>query len=58
MGQEEYFGVEPELNCVDPRVGEGQASCCGVNLAFALLGLVVVFWFSFPACAAVPLLKS
>jgi hypothetical protein len=30
-----YFRVETESNCMDIRRAEGQASCCGVNLAFA-----------------------
>jgi hypothetical protein len=35
MGWGEYFRVDAEANCVDSQTLEGQASCCGVNLAFA-----------------------
>jgi hypothetical protein len=35
MGQGEYFRVNRESICMDGGMAEGQASCCGVNLAFA-----------------------
>ena len=38
MGKVEYFRVGPGSNGVDVRVEEDQASCCGVNLAFAGFG--------------------
>jgi hypothetical protein len=37
--REVLFGVNPEANHIDIRVTEGEASCCGVNLAFAGLGV-------------------
>ena len=40
MGQEQYFWVDPESNRIDIRLAEGQAACCGVNLAFAVFGVV------------------
>jgi hypothetical protein len=41
MEQEEYFRVNREWSRVDGRLAEDQASCCGVNLAFAALERVV-----------------
>jgi hypothetical protein len=47
-GKGQYFRNGAGLNCIDLRGAEGQASCCGVNLAFAALGCVVflgwLFW--------------
>jgi hypothetical protein len=40
MAQGQYFGVESESIRVDFRVGGEHASCYGVNLAFAGLGMV------------------
>ena len=38
MGTGRYFSREADSNHVDVRMAEGQASCCGVNLAFATRG--------------------
>jgi hypothetical protein len=40
-GPGRYFRVGPESNCIDVGLAEDQASCCGVNLAFAGFGV----WF-------------
>jgi hypothetical protein len=42
MGKRQYFRVSSEWICVEFRVAEGQASCCGVNLAVAGLGVGVL----------------
>src|ERR1700735_3214927 len=36
----QYFRVDLELNCVAIRVAAAHASCCGVNLAVAALGVL------------------
>jgi hypothetical protein len=41
MEQEEYFRVNRAWNGMDGGVGREHASCCGVNLAFAALGVLV-----------------
>ena len=39
LALDRYFGVDRASNRVDVRAAGGQASCCGVNLAFAGLGV-------------------
>jgi hypothetical protein len=41
MKQEEYFRVDREWICMDGRLAGGKASCCGVNLAFVELEVLV-----------------
>jgi hypothetical protein len=41
MVRREYVRVDPESNCVDSRLPEVEASCCGVNLAFVVRRFVV-----------------
>ena len=41
LALDRYFGVDRASNRVDVRAAGGQASCCGVNLAFAAFGLGV-----------------
>jgi hypothetical protein len=38
MARDEYFRADPESNRVGTRFAEEETSCCGVNLAFAVLG--------------------
>src|ERR1700733_8502074 len=49
MVRREYVRVDPESNCVDRRAAEGDASCCGVNLAFVVwrLGAFGVVFLGF-----------
>ena len=50
-GKGQYFRNGAGLNCIDLRGAEGQASCCGVNLAFAALGCVVFLgWLFLAGC--------
>ena len=44
MVQDGTFGVTPASSRMDVQVAGEFASCCGVNLAFAALGV----WFFFP----------
>jgi hypothetical protein len=39
-GTVEYFGVNLEPIYVDIRAAAAEATCCGVNLAFACFGFV------------------
>jgi hypothetical protein len=39
MAQHSTFEVRPESNCIDVQVAGDQASCYGVNLAFAGFGV-------------------
>jgi len=39
MGQDSTFGIDPLSIGMDIRVARAFAACCGVNLAFAALGV-------------------
>jgi hypothetical protein len=39
MGQRQYFGVNSESKRIEVRTAGESATCCGVNLAFAGVGL-------------------
>jgi hypothetical protein len=41
MGQGDYFSVDGGEICIDVSAAGDEATCCGVNLAFAGLGVVV-----------------
>ena len=46
MGQGQYFGVNLETIRLAVWVAEEHAACCGVNLAFAGFGVILVReWF-------------
>jgi hypothetical protein len=43
MGQDSTFGIDPLSIGMDIRVARAFAACCGVNLAFAALGVCGFF---------------
>jgi hypothetical protein len=43
MGQDSTFGIDPLSIGMDIRLARAFAACCGVNLAFAALGVCGFF---------------